>query len=604
MDEKPFSDVKEQINSGDLISGGGKGGAAAHAAKVPPEELQKVKEIIDALTKAIKISKIYPSNNPIYQKFINELLKEKYDGYITEYGSLKLRLTQSKLIYNGAEVYDNPDRLENIALKLYTDGIREITFHEGLENSELLSFLDALNTNLDPEKTDDDMVTLLWEKNMQHITYFVIEEAAAEGEGSAAADLARRAPLAEFVREPAMDASKKLHLEAQSGMPVTEEKSKQQAAPEMPVYSIYTLTEDEIEQLKKEKEAEENPAFTFKIMDILYEILYMEREFNAFSEVVDTLEKALDLLISRADLLRAGRLLKNLREISAAKEKFSEEELNRIVRAIDRVGDAVRIKELGDMLSKNQTIDMNALASYLSLLNKNSAIPMLELLEIDNRNIRRIVCDVITGLVKDDIDLLGRKISDRRWYIVRNIAYVLGRINNPRSIEHLKRAIKYDEPRVRIEVIRSLASIGGEAASELLITLLGDKDAQVRIHAVRSLALLNHKKAVEPLINYINQEAFKKADFTEKKEFFEAIGKLGANEALPFLKGILTKRPWFFRRTSQDELRACAAFGLGKAGTNDALNLLQTIKERPGSIVEAARLKAIAEIKKPQAKTA
>ena len=55
----------------------------------------------------------------------------------------------------------------------------------GLDNSELLSFLDALNTNLDPEKTDDDMVTLLWEKNLQHITYFVIDEAAAVGEGSA-----------------------------------------------------------------------------------------------------------------------------------------------------------------------------------------------------------------------------------------------------------------------------------------------------------------------------------------------------------------------------------------------------------------------------------
>ena len=153
-----------------------------------------------------------------------------------------------------------------------------------------------------------------------------------------------------------------------------------------------------------------------------------------------------------------------------------------------------------------------------------------------------------------------------------------------------------------MEGIKSLASIGGETAKDLILTALNDKDSQVRIHAVRSLASLNHKKAVEPLMNYINQEAFKKADLTEKKEFFEAIGKLGANEAFPFFKGILTKRSWLFKRTSQDELRACAAFGLGKAGTNDALNLLQAVKEKPGSIVEAARLKAISEIKKLQVK--
>ncbi len=570
---------------------------AEQAEAVPPPELQKVKDVIAALTKAIKTSKLYPESNPIYQKFIDEL-KDKFNSYMEEHGNLKLRLTQFKLFYKSVEVYDNPDKLENIALKLFADGVRELTFHEGMEDIEILNFLDVLNTNLDPEKTDDDMVTLMWEKNFQHITYFVIEEA---GEGDAKAEtVTTRTPVQEFVKAQEMNIAQKKHLEKESGIPVTEEKIKG-PAPEMPIFSVYTLTEEEIELLKKEKEAEENPSFTFKIIDILNEVLYMERDFKAFSDIVDTLEKALDLLVSKADLVRASRLLKNLREIADAKGKFSEEEIKRINRSIERAGDEIRIKEFGAMLAKNQTIDLNALTSYLSLLHKNSIAYLLELLEINNLNIRKHICDIIVAVVKDDIDIIGRKINDKRWYIVRNIAYILGRLGKAKGIEYLKRALSHEEPRVRLESIKSLMQISGDQARDLLISVISDNNSQVRIQAVKGLASLNHTKAVQPLIEFISHEGFKKFEFAEKKEFFEALGKLGANEVVSFLKNIYSKRPWF-SRSAYEEFRICAVYGLSKTGTNDALSVLQGLKEKPGSKIESARLRAITEIKNSMGK--
>ena len=589
MAEDIFKHLKESVEKSKSPE---EGAAAADEAAVPPPELQKAKDVIGALTKAIKTSKLYPESNPIYQKFIEEL-KGKLNSYMDEHGSLKLRLTQFKLIYKDVEVYDNPDKLENIALKLFTDGVREITFHEGMEDIEILNFLDVLNANIDPEKTDDDMVTLMWEKNFQHITYFVIEES---GEGDAKADtLTTRTPVQEFVKTHEMDAAQKKHLEKESGIPATEERIKS-PVPEMPVFSVYTLTEEEIELLKKEKEAEENPSFTFKIIDILNEVLYMERDIKAFSDIVDTLEKALDLLISNADLVRASRLLKNLREIAEAKGEFSDEEVKRINRSIERAGDEIRVKEFGAMLGKNQTVDLNALTSYLSLLHKNSIAYLLELLEINNLNIRKHICDVMVEVAKDDIDIIGRKVNDKRWYIVRNIAYILGRLGKAKGIEYLKRTLKYDEPRVRLESIKSLMHISGDQAKDLLISVISDNDSQVRIQAVKGLASLNHKKAVQPLIEFIRQEEFKKFEFAEKKEFFEALGKLGANEVVSFLKNIYTKRPWFSRST-YEELRICAIYGLSKTGTDDALSVLQGLKEKPGSKIEAVRLRAITEIK-------
>ena len=243
-------------------------------------------------------------------------------------------------------------------------------------------------------------------------------------------------------------------MEKESGIPVTEERIKG-CSGDACFQRLYPYRGRD-RALKKEKEAEENPSFTFKIIDILNEVLYMERDIKAFSDIVDTLEKALDLLISNADLVRASRLLKNLREIAEAKGEFSDEEVKRINRSIERAGDEIRVKEFGVMLGKNQTVDLNALTSYLSLLHKNSIAYLLELLEINNLNIRKHICDVMVEVVKDDIDIIGRKVNDKRWYIVRNIAYILGRLGKAKGIEYLKRTLKYDEPRVRLESIKSL----------------------------------------------------------------------------------------------------------------------------------------------------
>ena len=65
---------------------------------------------------------------------------------------------------------------------------------------------------------------------------------------------------------------------------------------------------------------------------------------------------------------------------------------------------------------------------------------------------------------------------------------------------------------------------------------------------------------------------------------------------MPFLKNIYTKRPWF-SRSAYEEFRICAIYGLGKTGTDDALSVLQGLKEKPGSKIENIRLRAITEIK-------
>ncbi|MDC4205630.1 MAG: hypothetical protein MPW14_23315 [Candidatus Manganitrophus sp.] len=107
------------------------------------EEVKSAKEIVQYLTKTTKTLQIYLPNNPIHQKFINELA-EKIQRHLTEHGPLRLRIKQFELFCSGQSVYENSNRMESLAFKLFIDGLRELSFHPGIEKEELITFLEVI----------------------------------------------------------------------------------------------------------------------------------------------------------------------------------------------------------------------------------------------------------------------------------------------------------------------------------------------------------------------------------------------------------------------------------------------------------------------------
>jgi len=70
--------------------------------------------------------------------------------------------------------------------------------------------------------------------------------------------------------------------------------------------------------------------------------------------------------------------------------------------------------------------------------------------------------------------------DDRRWYLVRNILYILGRIGKEQSLPYIQRALNHEDLRVKREAIQALGLIGGQKAIGLLVRALTDNDVRVR----------------------------------------------------------------------------------------------------------------------------
>src|SRR5206468_11381141 len=133
-------------------------------------DVKRVADWIQALVRTLKAYRMYLPNNPTLHKFQSDLEARTW-SCLKEIGDIVLNVQQFDLLFEDYSVYHNAAREESLAFRFYTDGVRQITFREGLEPQELRGILEVLKKATDPSQGQDDVVTLLWERDFRHIEY-------------------------------------------------------------------------------------------------------------------------------------------------------------------------------------------------------------------------------------------------------------------------------------------------------------------------------------------------------------------------------------------------------------------------------------------------
>ena len=128
------------------------------------------KNIVQNIIKSKKNLRMYPENNPVYIKTVDAAYNA-FTEFLDYYGELIFRIKQLEIIHDGEQVYYNPGKDDNLALFFFKDGIREIVFRKGLSKQELEDFFRIIMQDFDKEVIDDDVVTLMWERDFQNISY-------------------------------------------------------------------------------------------------------------------------------------------------------------------------------------------------------------------------------------------------------------------------------------------------------------------------------------------------------------------------------------------------------------------------------------------------
>jgi HEAT repeat protein len=557
------------------------------------EEILLARDLTKTFLKAIKAFRFYPPENPALKSF-QELLPKKFQFFLNKYNSFIFQIGEYTLSYKGKVLYENWDVKTSLAFLFYKDGLRELRFMKGLEEEEILGLIDIIVRCDNINKLEDDFITLIWEKDFNHISYLATDEFLEEmpvyipdNVDQFRKDLVFK-PIAHEVEVDFLEND----LEEEVNLDEALSKMIEELHSFVSNRSVYSLTPEEVEKLRKDVEEEIKPTYVLDIIDVIFEILGSEKEPEPYKNAVNTLIKVLDAMLTLGEFRKAIDLVRRIYIFQKTYE-LRDWQLDIIRKFLVDAGDDQRIDRIGKLLEQEEGVPLEEIHNYLVLLQRNAIKPLVRLLgERQKSKARRVICDALSEIGKNAPELFVSYMDDPRWYLVRNITYILGRIGKEESLPYIQKAFNHEDPRVRREAIQALGLIGGAKAVGLLVKCLKDGDSRIRTMAALHLGKVGKKAALEPLLEIVLSKDFQKRGSEEIKGFFDAIGIMGSSrESILVLRQLLERKSWLGR--GKDEIRVGAAQALATIGTPEVMAILESGKDSKDESIRNACLQAL-----------
>ncbi len=580
------------------------GGALPIApAKEPANpELVSVKRLLALLDKTAKSSRTYGSTNPVAQKFFQQLF-EGLTAHLATYSKLAFLVQRSELYFNGEAVYqsDQDSSNESVAFKLYSDGIRELTFLEGLPAEDLSYLLDSLWGSLDPNEDDDDIVTRLWSKNLSTITMVTAEEIAKASTGEDVFAL----PTAETMKAPESSlrdlldreqtkARKEKSLEADESNPLGEKPAGGGAGRFKSGQVGYEITAEELASLVKEIEAESKRDNTIYLLDMLTAVLASEKSPAILSKLFGLWEAALDSLSAQGKWTALDSVLGLLHAAAEVRPDLGDENKKQLTALLDNLARPERMKMIEVYLNRTPNAPTEGLPTVLLSLTP-AAVPVLctLLANLETPSHQAIIAEVLETLAKDQPDPLLRGLSDRRPRYVKNLLTILLKWNNPQFVDAIEKLVRYPDVQVRREVVRAIGIYRPNGNGIKLVAFLNDTEESVRLAALKLLVTGQYKAPYAAWSPLVSADTFIARPHSEKRAMFLAMRATSGDEAIPFFEGLFTEWSWTNRK-KKEELATLAAEALGKLPSSAALTALELGQKKGSATVRQACVSAIA----------
>jgi hypothetical protein len=527
------------------------------------EGVKSTKALIQTFLHTMKAYRLYEAKHPMLSKYMDRLQKD-FDRYFDEFDSFILQIGEHKLFYRGKVVYESQDVKESLAFLFFKDGIREIQFFKGLEFREVVDFLDIVRKSDFINRSEDDLVTLIWEKDFSHIVISTADEFLEEGISFVPAtieDLSKgleykgfgEEGLEEKAKEEAKEAEEEAHELVTGGL-----RQALNLSPDQSLVQACQPTPDEMGEIERKVQQEQEQEYIYVLIDNLIEILlHLGEEMDAYENMISYFERTIESLLEQKKLGKAVAILQNLNDAMES-IAMKDKQIFAIRRIVENFSSSRPIELLGKVMKGNGEVESELILQCFRLLTKQAVEPLCHLLgELDSGKWRKVVCDHLAELCREDIQPLSKFLSDRNTLLVCHILYILGEIGHPSTVKYLKSLVVHEDPKVREETLQVLSKLG-EKGKDLMLKFLGDSLAGIRGKASLSLARIAKNEAVKPLLDIILSENFYKRDFNEKASFFRALAETGSKEAIPILEKIAKKRRWF-QKAKWDEMRLCAS---------------------------------------------
>jgi len=554
---------------------------AAKSTNADPE-LTSVIQLLKSLDRASKNVRTFGQSNSVAKKFFEQFYTE-ITTHLSQYNVLTFVVQRDGLFFKEELVYlsQTGEASENFAFKLYSDGIREIAFYPDISDEDMLFFFDALSGTAGAAGTeDDDIVTRLWEKNLPTLTIVTADEVMKVSELDDVLTPQGKAPSDSSLREILAEANAK------------EAKATNETRQRKPRFSSgvtgYEISELELAALAREIAAESSRDDVLYILDTLTAILSSERSPDLLSKLFEIYDGMLKSLIQEGHWSITEHMLELLSKVDAVRPDLTEGHKQKIQHIFERLGTPEIVGMIETYLNTAEHPRTDELPAIF-LMMQPTAVPALCMLlgNLEQPAHQTLVVNALMELAKDTPEIVVKHLTDRRPTFVRHLLMIITRWNNPRLADNVEKILRYPDPLIRREVIRTLATLRPNGTATKLIPMLNDPDEGVRLATLKSLLTGNYSAPFSNWEPLINAETFGDRPPAERRNIFHAMRTTTGDEAVPYWTSLLTEWGWTNRK-KREELAQMATDALGKLGTPAAQAALETGAQKGTTAVKQA----------------
>ena len=538
-----------------------------------------VADLLKAFVKAVRAHQLYLPNNPMHARSL-EAVREAFAGIWKHTDEIDLQIVETQLKWEGRVVLDEGERTsDNMAWLLYKDGIRELKMMKGFEEEELGTFFNLLQAVRKATDEDDDLLTLMWEREFVTLQYRYVDLTAESGPGIESME---RAEQKEKILSPA---------QVEAGLEST---TTSLAKLDDFDSTLYFLDDKEVEYLHQEVKREFSTDLRPAVIPSLLDTFETQKDPTVREEICGLLDYFLLVLLSTAQYRNAAYLLREAGVTANRAPDLLETQKQRLNQLGELMSDP---KPLGQLLQALEDsplrapqmeldelfgiLQPRALETILGWIGRSANPQLKMLLEV---GASRLASSNSAELIR----LIG---SDDEAVVLEAIRRAAS-LKSPAAVPALGKLLTVGEADLRVAAVTALTEIGSPGAMQMLERALIDEDREVRIVAVRALGARNSRAAAPRIEAAIKGKELRESNLTEKMAFFEAFGLLSGDAGIPLLDGILHAKGFMGKR-DDSEIRACAAMALGKINTAKALESLNRAASEKDVIVRNAVSRAI-----------
>ncbi|MFB3111240.1 MAG: hypothetical protein ACE10G_04325, partial [Gemmatimonadales bacterium] len=275
-----------------------------------------VENLMRILMKASSAVQLYNPNNEIYLQVLDSM-RGAFTLVWQRLDELQFEVSETTLIWDDTVVLKQEDKSDSIPWTLFKDGVRSLTMSPSIEDREILAFLHTIKDvrALAPDDPDD-LLTLLWEQDFQHLRYRFVE--------LGYDDVPRINPEA-LVSGGAVPTPAETRQRLESDVGPSEEAAAGFAQVDDADATLYFLDDSEIKYLQGEIDREYRQNLRTNVLKILFEVFQVQDDPSIRGEILSIVDGFVPHLLAIGDFHSVTLVVQQLREMHERADKLSAE---------------------------------------------------------------------------------------------------------------------------------------------------------------------------------------------------------------------------------------------------------------------------------------